>query len=96
MVAAIVLITVERARVEDVAHHLLKVKGISEVFSVAGQFDLVAIVRTETNEQIAEVIAGNIRAVPHIMRTETLIAFKTYSPDDLGAMFSIGNEEINA
>lgn len=93
IVVAIVLINVERARVADVAQRLLSIGGITEVFSVAGQYDLVAIVRSQTNEGIADIMTRQVRDIPYITRTETLMAFKAYSPDDLGAMFSIGNEE---
>ncbi len=93
MVVALVLINVERAKVEPVAQALLKLEGVSEVFSVAGQYDLVALLRAPNNEQIAEVITGHMRDIPHITRTETLMAFKAFSKDDLGAMFSIGATE---
>lgn len=93
MVTAIVLLNVERNGVESVAQQLLSFEGVTEVFSVAGQYDLVAILRTHTNEEIADLMTKSIRNVPHILRTETLMAFKAYSRDDLGAMFSIGNEE---
>ena len=93
MVVALVLINVERAKVEPVAQALLKLDGVSEVFSVAGQYDLVALLRAPNNEQIAEVITGHMRDIPHITRTETLMAFKAFSKDDLGAMFSIGATE---
>lgn len=93
MVTAIVLLNVERNGVENVAQQLLSFEGVTEVFSVAGQYDLVAILRTHTNEDIADLMTKNIRNVSHILRTETLMAFKAYSRDDLGAMFSIGNEE---
>lgn len=92
---AIVLMNVERARVDDVAQRLLALDGVAEAFSVAGQYDLVALLRTSTNEQIAELITTRIRDIPYITRTETLMAFKAYPKNDLGAMFSIGNEEIN-
>lgn len=93
MVTAIVLLNVERNGVESVAQQLLSFEGVTEVFSVAGQYDLVAILRTHKNEEIADLMTKSIRNVPHILRTETLMAFKAYSRDDLGAMFSIGNEE---
>lgn len=94
MVTAIVLLKVERNGVESVAQQLLSFDGVTEVFSVAGQYDLVAILRTHSNEDIADLMTKSIRGVPHILQTETLMAFKAYSRDDLGAMFSIGNEEI--
>ncbi len=93
MINAIVLINVERAKVDEVAQHLLALDGVSEVFSVAGRYDLVALLRTKTNEQIADLVTSRILDIPHITRTETLMAFKAFSRDDLGAMFAIGNEE---
>ena len=92
---AIVLMNVERARVDDVAQRLLALDGVTEAFSVAGQYDLVALLRTSTNEQIADLITTRIRDIPYITRTETLMAFKAFPKGDLGAMFSIGNEEVN-
>jgi DNA-binding Lrp family transcriptional regulator len=94
MINAIVLITVERAKVDEVAQRLLALNGVSEVFSVAGRYDLVALLRTTTNEQIADLVTSRILDIPHITRTETLMAFRAYSRDDLGAMFAIGNEEV--
>ncbi len=93
-VIALVLVTVERSKIEEVAQRLLALDGVSEVFSVAGRYDLVAVLRTQTNEQIANLVTSRILDIPHITRTETLMAFKAYSRDDLGAMFSIGNEEV--
>lgn len=92
MVNAIVLINVERAKVNDVAQALLELKGVTEVFSVAGQYDLVAILRTSTNEAIADLVTGQIQDVRGITRTETLMAFKVYSNYDLERLFSIGAE----
>lgn len=92
MVTALVLVNLERGKVNEVAEQLLKLDGVSEVFSVAGQYDLVALLRTNTNEQIADLVTAKILEVPFITRTETLMAFKAFSKEDLGAMFSIGSE----
>jgi len=89
---ALVLINVERAKVDEVAQRLLALDGVSEVFSVAGQYDMVAVLRAKTNEQIADLITSKIRDIPFITRTETLMAFKVYPKADLSAMFSIGTE----
>ncbi len=94
VVIALVLINVERSKVDEVAQRLLALDGVTEAFSVAGRYDLVALLRTRTNEQIADLVTKRILDIPHITRTETLMAFKAYSRDDLGAMFSIGNEEV--
>jgi DNA-binding Lrp family transcriptional regulator len=84
---------VERGTVDTVAQQLLKLDGVTEVFSVAGQYDLVALLRTRTNEQIADLVTDKIRDLPHITRTQTLMAFKAFSRNDLDRMFSIGNEQ---
>ena len=92
MITAIILINVERAKVDEVAQALIALDGVTEAFSVAGQWDLAVIVRTQTNEEVADLITSRIRDIPNITRTETLMAFKAYPKQDLGAMFSIGNE----
>jgi DNA-binding Lrp family transcriptional regulator len=92
MVNAIVLIKVERAKVNQVAQALLEMNGVTEVFSVAGQYDLVAILRTANNEEIADLVTRQIQDVGDIIETETLMAFKVYSKYDLEHLFSIGVE----
>ena len=92
MVSALILINIERNRINDVADALVGINGVSEVYSVAGQFDLVAVVRVSTNDQLADVVTRQILLVDGITRTETLIAFRVYSRHDLEAMFTIGNE----
>jgi DNA-binding Lrp family transcriptional regulator len=87
-----VLINVERAKVTQVAQALVGLKGVTEVFSVAGQYDLVAILRTSTNEGIANLVTQQIRDIQGITRTETLMAFKVYSNYDLERLFAIGTE----
>ena len=93
-VHAIVLMNIERGKVNDVAQQIIDIDGVSDVFSIAGRYDLVAILRTETNEKIADIVTEVIRDVPHITQTETLMAFKAYAKSDLDAAFSIGNEEV--
>lgn len=95
MVNAIVLINVERGQVNPVAQQIIDIDGVTDVFSIAGRYDLAAILRTDTNEHVAEVVTVIIRGIKGILATETLIAFKAYSKSDLDAAFSIGNEEIN-
>lgn len=92
MVNAIVLINVARGHVNDVAQELVRLNGVTEVFSVAGRYDLVAILRSHTNERIAELVTRDIMAIDAITNTETLLAFQVYSEYDLAAMFSIGLE----
>ncbi len=92
MVNALVLVTVERAAVTPVAEQLIELDGVTEVFSIAGQYDLAVILRVRTNEAIADLVTNKILTIEGIIRTETLIAFKVFSKFDLERMFSIGAE----
>lgn len=90
MISAIVLINTERSRVNAVADALGNIGGISEVYSVAGTYDLVAIIRVADNEALARVVTEHMLKVNGITKTETLIAFQAFSKHDLERMFSIG------
>jgi DNA-binding Lrp family transcriptional regulator len=90
MVNATVLLQVERDRINEIAQELVDMDGISEVYSVAGSWDLVAIVRVQGNDDLAEIVTGKMLKVEGIMRSETLIAFRVYSKHDLDRMFSVG------
>jgi DNA-binding Lrp family transcriptional regulator len=90
MVTAIVLLNCARARVAEVADRLASMEGISEVYSVAGRFDLVAMVRVKTNEDLADIVTAGMQKIEGIESTETLIAFRAYSRLDLEGVFSIG------
>lgn len=90
MVTAIVLANVKRNEVNDTAQALLQLPGVTEVYSVAGEWDLAAILRVRDNEQIAEVVTTHMRKIESITKTMTLIGFKVYSNYDLDRMFSIG------
>jgi DNA-binding Lrp family transcriptional regulator len=68
------------------------IKGVSEVYSVGGRFDLVAIIRVQTNEEMAEIVTEQMLHIDGITDSETLIAFRMFSKHDLEAMFSIGIE----
>lgn len=90
MVSAVVLLNVEPGKVNEVAGKLAELAGISEVFSVGGRFDLVAIIRVKDNDDMAELVTEKMHSVAGIANSETLIAFKVFSEHDLAAMFSIG------
>jgi len=92
MVTAFVLVHARRDMIPETAEALNELPGVSEVYSVAGQYDLVAIIRVKTNEELADLITGHMLKLQGISRTETLIAFRSYSSYDLERMFSIGME----
>ncbi|MFC1712938.1 Lrp/AsnC family transcriptional regulator [Candidatus Poribacteria bacterium] len=93
MVTAIVLSDVERDKINEVAEELADIQGISEVYSVSGRYDLAAIIRVKTNEELADLITKHMLKVDGIRNTETMVAFRVYSRHDLERMFSIGFEE---
>jgi len=92
-VHAVVLIQCDIDEIPEAAEAIADLGGVSEVYSVAGEFDLVAIVRVNEHDDLAKVIPGGISKVEGVERTETLIAFQVYSKHDLERMFSIGFEE---
>jgi len=90
MITAFVMMNAERDRIAAIPEELLKMTGVAEVYSIAGDFDLVAIVRVKEAEDLARVVTERFAKVKGITRTMTLIAFKSYSNYDLENMFQIG------
>jgi len=93
MIAAVVLITTERGRIAETAEALLELPEVGEVYSVAGAYDLVAIVRVRAYEQMAEVVPTRLAGMPTIVKTTTLMAFQCYSKRDLERMWGIGLDD---
>jgi DNA-binding Lrp family transcriptional regulator len=90
MVTAFVLIDSEPGRVAPLASELVDLAGVAEVYSVAGEADLVAVVRVRHHEDLADVVTQGIASRPGIRDTRTLIAFQAYSRKDLEAMWDTG------
>ncbi|MFN2123791.1 MAG: Lrp/AsnC family transcriptional regulator [Candidatus Promineifilaceae bacterium] len=93
MVSAVVLIKVKPGAINQVAEELAGLKGITEVFSVGGRYDLIAILRVADNDTLAELVTEHMLHVEGITDSETLIAFRVFSRHDLESMFSIGLDE---
>lgn len=92
MITAIVLIKADVPRIPEVGAAIAQLDGVSEVYSVTGEYDLVAMVRVRRHDDLAEVIPGALNKTPGVLSTETHIAFRTYSRHDLEAAFSLGME----
>ncbi|MBW1751214.1 MAG: Lrp/AsnC ligand binding domain-containing protein [Deltaproteobacteria bacterium] len=90
MVTAIILIRTERTAINNVATQLTELEGISEAYSVSGSYDLVAIARVQTNDDLADLVTSRMLTIDSITHSETMLAFKAYSPHDLEAMFMVG------
>ena len=93
MISAIVLISAEVGRIPEVAAAIADLKGVSEVYSVTGDVDLIAMVRVRHHEELADVIADQLNKVSGVLGTQTHIAFRTYSRHDLEAAFSLGLDD---
>lgn len=90
MITAIVLIKTSVDKIPEIAESIAALDGVSEVYSVTGTYDLVAMVRVARHDDLADVIPGRINKIPGVQSSETHIAFRTYSQHDLEAAFSIG------
>ena len=93
MITAIVLIHVQRQSLPETAQALLEIEGVAEVYSVAGDYDLVAILRLRQFDEMAQIVTERMARVGTITRTLTMPAFQCYSNRDLERMWAIGMEE---
>jgi DNA-binding Lrp family transcriptional regulator len=87
---AVVLIEAERDAMQSLGGKLADLEGVSEAWSVTGEWDFVAIVRVQRHEQLADAITGQLLRLPGVARTQTMVAFEVFSKHDLDAMFDIG------
>jgi len=92
MVSAVVLINVQRGEVNETAQSLLEIEGVAEVYSVTGEYDLVALLRLHRYEDLAEVVTTRMVQLSSITKTNTLMAFQCYSREDLQQAWDIGVE----
>ena len=90
MVTSIILLKAKRGTVKRLAENLAERAGISEVYSVSGNFDLVAIARVENNDALADLVTAELAEVDDISHSETMLAFRAFLRHDLQSMFSIG------
>jgi DNA-binding Lrp family transcriptional regulator len=93
MITAIVFIKADVARIPEVAQEIAALDGVSEVYSVTGDIDLIAMLRVREHDDVAKLVPDQLNKVSGVLSTETHIAFRTYSTHDLEAAFSLGAEE---
>ncbi len=90
MITAIVFVQADVAHIPEVAEQIADLDGVSEVYSVTGDVDLIVMVRVRTHDDVAAVVADRLNKVSGVESTETHIAFRTYSQHDLESAFSLG------
>ncbi|HZI97217.1 MAG TPA: Lrp/AsnC ligand binding domain-containing protein [Actinomycetales bacterium] len=93
MLTAIVLIETDVDRIPEAAAEIAEIEAVSEVYSVTGDTDLVAMVRVAEHEDLADVIADRLSKIAGVRNTRTYIAFRTYSRHDLESAFALGFED---
>ncbi|HEY3297089.1 MAG TPA: Lrp/AsnC ligand binding domain-containing protein [Armatimonadota bacterium] len=93
MVTAIVLVNVDRMSIPETCQQLADIEGVAEVYSVSGEFDIVAVVRVPHYDDLATLVTEHVLKMPTISGTRTLMAFRTYCKHDLEHIFDIGAEE---
>lgn len=92
MITAFVLVSVETDSIPETAQEIADLDGVTEVYSCAGDVDLIVMIRVREHEQLAEVIAGRLSKVAGVVHTDTHIAFRSYAKRDVEAGFSVGQE----
>ena len=90
MITAIVLIETDVDAIPEVAEKLVSLPGVSEVYSVTGEYDLIAMVRVREHDELADVIPGGVNKIQGVSHTVTHVSFRTYSDHDLEAAFALG------
>jgi DNA-binding Lrp family transcriptional regulator len=95
VITAIVLVKAAVDRIPEVAEAIAELPAVTEVYSVTGDFDLIAMVRVKEHEELADAIADRLNKVDGVRSTETHIAFRSYSRHDLEAAFAIGFDDAD-
>ncbi|TVT53667.1 Lrp/AsnC ligand binding domain-containing protein [Amycolatopsis cynarae] len=95
MITAFVLIHAVADGIPETAQAIADINGVSEVYSCAGDVDLIAMVRVHTHEELADLIPGRIGRVPGVIDTDTHIAFRSYSTADTDRAFAIGADDAD-
>jgi DNA-binding Lrp family transcriptional regulator len=90
VITAIVFVSAAVDRISEVAEAIAAISGVSEVYSVTGEIDLIALVRVRSHDEIAAVVADRLNKVDGVLATETHVAFRAYSQHDLEAAFALG------
>jgi DNA-binding Lrp family transcriptional regulator len=90
VITAIVFVSAAVDRIPEVGEAIAQLDGVSEVYSVTGEIDLIALIRVRSHEEIADVVADRLNKVDGVLSTETHVAFRAYSQHDLEAAFSLG------
>jgi DNA-binding Lrp family transcriptional regulator len=87
VITAVVLISAERSALPNLGEDLAAIPGVSEVYSVTGEFDFIAMVRAKAHDDLADIVTSKIAQTRGVARTHTHVAFRAYSKHDLDTLF---------
>ena len=93
MITAVVLISAERGALPKLGEDLAAIPGVSEVYSVTGEFDFIAMVRAKEHDQLADIVTSKIAQTKGVARTHTHVAFRSYSKHDLETVFGMDDRD---
>jgi DNA-binding Lrp family transcriptional regulator len=88
---AVILISADREALPVLGGRLADVEGVSEAWSVTGEWDFVAVIRVAETNQLADVVTNKLARLEGIVNTYTMVAFEVFSQHDLDAMFALGD-----
>ncbi len=89
MPTAIILLKIEPKKVTGTAERLLDIPDISEVYSVSGRYDLLAIIKADSIDKIECLITDHLLKVDGITNSETLFAFRSYEKREGGRAIAV-------
>lgn len=90
MITAFVHVACNPGKLDELAETIAQVEGVTEVYSVTGDYDLLVVIRTAHVDDLPGIVTDTILKKDGITRANTSIGFKVYSKHNLEAMFSIG------
>lgn len=93
MITAIVCVRATRDAIPETAERLAAMRYVAECYSVTGDWDIVCILKFPQFEDLDDIVTQELRRIPGIERTQTMLAFKAYSRDLLDQGFGIGVDE---
>jgi DNA-binding Lrp family transcriptional regulator len=92
MLTAVILVRSSREGLATLGSRLAEVPGVTEAYTVTGDWDFVAIVRVRQHDELASVVTRELAGLDGIERTHTMVAFQQHSRHDLEAIFGLGLE----
>src|SRR5690606_7305387 len=90
MITTIVLIQAEPRLIPKAAAALAGIEGVTDVYSVSGEWDLIAILKVAEYERIAETVTEKVPLAPGLAKTPPLAAPRACTRADLGHAWDLG------